>query len=60
MFIASVRELILHAYGKNKQDIKSLEIFVERSDWYQFFSFHVESIFDVTRPDPARPALTLF
>ena len=39
MFIASVRELILHAYGKNKQDIKSLKIVVERSDWYQKFSF---------------------
>ena len=37
--IASVRELILHVYGKNKQDIKSLKIVVERSDWYQKFSF---------------------
>ena len=39
MFIASVRELILHAYGKNKQDIKSLKIVVERWDWYKNFSF---------------------
>ena len=38
-FIASVRELILHVYGKNKQDISSLKIVVERSDWYQNFSF---------------------
>ena len=53
-FVASVRELILRVYGKNKQDIKSIRISVEMSVWYQnlYFFFHVESIFDVTRPDP--------
>ena len=38
-FVASVRELILRVYGKNRIDIKSLKIVVERSDWYQNFSF---------------------
>ena len=54
--IASVSEPILHVYGKNKQGKKSLKIVVESSDWYQkFFFFHVESIFDMTLPGPARP-----
>ena len=34
-FVASVRELILRVYGKNKQDIKSIRISVEMSVWYQ-------------------------
>ena len=52
--IASVSELILNVYGKNKQDLKPSKVIVKR------FFFHVESIFDVTRPDPTQPDLDAF
>ena len=45
IIIASVSEIIiLHVYGKKKQDIKSLKIVVERSDCYRLYKWFDQDI----------------